>query len=490
MSNSIVSNRSTLKEFLASVATIQGDLSNITAPPFVLAEFSTVELPQYYADNPSLFVAPALEKDEEKRALLVLKNFLGSLRNQQYAGRKVEDGVKKPLNAFLGELFLGSWKDDSVGETRLISEQVSHHPPITACYLWNDKHGVRAEGFTQQEITFSGSVNIKQKGYAITHIDKYNEDYLIPMPNMKITGILGGRPYPELVSSYSIISSNGIVSEIKFQGKSLMGFGRGSKNSFEARMYRTDTPKDNLYTAKGSWTDSFSIFDGRSGREIEHFDVNTQRFIPLTVADPSEQDPWESRRAWSEVLGALRAGDMKGTTKAKSTLEDGQRNLRHDEKVRGEPWQPLFFRRKDSDPIFDRLSAFDKRSFIIDPEGGIWKVDRNAVANAKRPYHGALLPTGQMVKTEDAQAKEGLNHSGNSQHTMETNQHLHNRKADSVHSSSERTESFQKMDLYGTKDNQDQETISNAKGDELHAETISDSQIEAMLRAKYQSAPR
>src|SRR3954470_13732923 len=102
MSNEIASNRSRLKEFISSIATISGDLSNITAPPFVLAENSTVEIPQYWADHPYLWASPASEENPEKRALLVLKNFLGSLRGQQYAGRDEEDGVKKPLNAFLG----------------------------------------------------------------------------------------------------------------------------------------------------------------------------------------------------------------------------------------------------------------------------------------------------------------------------------------------------------------------------------------------------
>ena len=89
-----------------------------------------------------MFCAPASEPDPQKRALLVLRWFLAALRRQQYAGRDEKDGVKKPLNAFLGELFLAEWQDGN-GETKLISEQVSHHPPITACYLWNDKQGVR-----------------------------------------------------------------------------------------------------------------------------------------------------------------------------------------------------------------------------------------------------------------------------------------------------------------------------------------------------------
>ena len=106
-----------------SIATIRGDLSNITAPPFVLADKSTVEFPQYWAENPSIFLAPAFEPDPQKRALLVLKWFLSSLKSQQYAGKSPEAGVKKPLNAFLGELFLGQW-DDENGVTRLVSEQV------------------------------------------------------------------------------------------------------------------------------------------------------------------------------------------------------------------------------------------------------------------------------------------------------------------------------------------------------------------------------
>lgn len=127
---------------MQSISTIKGDLSNITAPPFLLASQSTAEFPAYWAENPSVFCAAASEPSPERRALLVLRWFLAALRRQQYAGRDEKDGVKKPLNAFLGELFLAEWQDQ-MGETKLISEQVSHHPPITACYLWNDQHGVR-----------------------------------------------------------------------------------------------------------------------------------------------------------------------------------------------------------------------------------------------------------------------------------------------------------------------------------------------------------
>jgi hypothetical protein len=397
--NSIASNRSALKDFLGSVATMSGDLSNVTAPPFVLAENSTVEIPQYWCDHAHLWVAPAAEENVERRALLVLEGFLGSLRNQQYAGREEKEGIKKPLNAFLGELFIGTWKEEDLGETKLVAEQVSHHPPITACYLWNDKHGVRAEGFTEQEITFSGNVTIKQRGYAVTHLDKYDEDYLIPMPGIKVKGILTGVPYPELHGDYSLVGSNGYTSRIKFGGKSF--WGGGQKNGFEAEMFHVDKPQETLYSVKGAWNGSWTVTDARTGTQIDTFDVTAIPSTPMHVAALQDQDAWESRRAWQAVISALRRGDMKGTADAKSVLEDGQRQMRSDEEARGEPWQALFFQNVDRDPVFEALAAHDP-SFTIDRAQGFWKINTDAIARAKKPYHGALLPTNQRAQEPDS----------------------------------------------------------------------------------------
>jgi oxysterol-binding protein-related protein 9/10/11 len=121
--SSISEKPSGLKQFLASISTIKGDLSNITAPPFLLAQKSATEYPASWCEHPSVLVAPASEPDPEKRALLVLKWYLSALKSQQYNTGENQDGVKKPLNAFLGELFIAEWDDES-GKTKLLSEQV------------------------------------------------------------------------------------------------------------------------------------------------------------------------------------------------------------------------------------------------------------------------------------------------------------------------------------------------------------------------------
>lgn len=97
----------------------------MTAPPFILGTTSLTEFSAYWTEHPSIFVAPASEPDPAKRALLVLKWFLSTLKSS-YSSRSDKFGSeKKPLNPFLGELFLGKWEDEA-GTTQLVSEQVRY----------------------------------------------------------------------------------------------------------------------------------------------------------------------------------------------------------------------------------------------------------------------------------------------------------------------------------------------------------------------------
>lgn len=397
---------STLKEFLASIATISGDLSNITAPPFVLDTKSVVELPAFWAERPSLFVAPAAPDDPAERALFVLRWFLASLRNQQYAGRPEDDPVKKPLNAFLGECFLAKWQDDS-GVTTLVSEQVSHHPPVTACRVWNEDHGVFAEGFTRQEITLNlGSIAIKQTGHALLTLrTRGDETYLIPLPDVKLKGILSGLSgaYPELDGSYTIPCTSGYYSVVEFSGKSLLG--SGSKNEFVARLHAPGkSEQDPLYTVAGNWNQSFTIYKGAETSEsaaTETLVLDDLPTVPLTLLqeDLDEQDPWESRRAWRGVHEALLKGDMSATAKAKSAVEQGQRDMRKDEEACGKTWETLFFKPDNEDAVASSLYRSILRE--LDPEDtvAIWKFDEELwKEGVKRPFHGNLTPDNKNGK--------------------------------------------------------------------------------------------
>lgn len=367
--------------------------SNITAPPFVLADKSTTELPRYWIEHPDLFCAPAYEESADRRLLAVLKWFLASLKGQQYAGREPNEGVKKPLNAFLGEIFTGSCGAEGE-ESRLVSEQVSHHPPVTACYLWNDTAGVRAEGYTRQEITFSGSVNIQQRGHAVLHVDKFDEDYLIPLPNVKVKGILTGGTYPELTEHCSLFSSAGYVADVDFSGKGFLGVG-GHKNHVQASIFKSDGAKhkDPVFTVEGNWSESLTFKDA-SGTVIDTYDVTTAKSTPFNTSSLDQQDAWESRKAWGDVISSIHQGNMQGVADSKNSLENAQRELRKQPQTSEEKWEALFFRRVESDPAAQRLLKIAGEPLDAKDTGGIWKFDAERWARVEKPWRGKLTPHG------------------------------------------------------------------------------------------------
>ncbi|QSZ30413.1 hypothetical protein DSL72_004936 [Monilinia vaccinii-corymbosi] len=370
-------NKGSWSAFLKSIASFNGDLSSLTAPPFILSSTSLTEYTSYWAEHPSIFVAPAAEKDPQKRALLVLKWFLSTLK-QHYASRSDKYGnEKKPLNPFLGELFLGKW-EDSCGTTELICEQVSHHPPVTAYQISNKQHGVYLQGYNAQKASFSRTINVKQIGHAILSIPAYNETYLITLPNLHIEGLIFGSPFVELESKSYITSSSGFTAKIDYSGK---GWLSGKKNSFIATLYPTGKEKDILYTIAGQWTKQFEIRGGGKKSDlIDSYDADASPVTPLSIAPIEEQDPLESRRAWSKVAAGIAAGDMDATGNEKTKIEVSQRELRLKEKNEGRIWERRYFTRMDSCPILQKLGPSIQLVADEDKTGGIWRFDEAKAA--------------------------------------------------------------------------------------------------------------
>ncbi|KAF2645035.1 Oxysterol-binding protein [Massarina eburnea CBS 473.64] len=377
--------------FLKSIASFNGDLSSMTAPAFILSTTSLVEFSSYWTEHPSVFVAPAAEKDPAKRCLLVLKWFLSTLK-QQYASRSEKLGSeKKPLNPFLGELFLGKWADEA-GETQLVSEQVSHHPPVTAYSIWNEKAGIRLQGYNAQKASFSRTINVKlqQIGHALLHIDEYNEDYFITLPSLHIEGLISGSPFVELNGQSYIQSSSGYTAKIDYSGR---GWLSGKSNTFSASLYPEDKKKEPVYTVEGQWNNGFTIKDAKGKETLDSYDPATTKVTPLTIPEIPEQDHFESRRAWEKVANAIKAGDMDTTSTQKSIIENRQRAMRKQEKEEGREWERRFFTKSPKAPaVLEKLAGKLGEQLNEGQTGGIWVFDTNKAKEAKPPFHPDVTP--------------------------------------------------------------------------------------------------
>ncbi|KAM0542534.1 hypothetical protein ACHAPJ_012742 [Fusarium lateritium] len=384
---------SRIKDLIKFLSGIKDDLANITAPPSFLAPCSVVENPQCWAERPAVFVAPSLEESAVKRSLLVLRMFLIGLRRQYYIGGGPGISIKKPLNAFLGEVYLSSWtadmNDHEPATVKLVSEQVSHHPPTTAMHIASDTYGIRAHGYARVEMKFSGILKIRQIGHTALHIDKFDEDYLLPLPAVQVRGFLSACLYPEILGIYRIPSTSGYIAEIKFTGS---GVFRGQTNKFEARIYReNDKTKAPIYTVDGIWSRGWTVVDCSTGEVLESYNVeeedaklNTRR--GEREEDIEQQDDWETHKAWHEVLQGIREGDIETILKEKSAVEQAQREMRKEEWARGERWKPLLFHnslRSEDYKVFNLLGEVGNMELDSDETLGIWRIDNMDQHNIK-----------------------------------------------------------------------------------------------------------
>ncbi|OCF59364.1 oxysterol binding protein [Kwoniella mangroviensis CBS 10435] len=340
--------------FIKSLAQMTGDLSSMTAPPFILSPTSLTEFPAYWCEHPNLFAEISEGKTEQDRMERVLRWFIDTL-SAQYTTRNEKMGSeKKPLNPVLGELFYGIWPDlNGRGETRLIVEQVSHHPPITAYYIENAKAGVKLQGHSGQKTSFTGTaINVKQSGHAVLTVQPKNgqkeEKYLITLPKLRIEGIIWGSPYIELTDTNAIQSSTGLTAQIDYKGK---GYFSGKSHSFKASI--ANASGKSVQTYEGQWTGKSHI----GGSKGPIFLDTTAPKEEVTVRDVSQQTEWESRKLWVNVAKGIRTGNYDEAGKDKTRIENEQRQRRKDETTNSTTWEHLHFTHVDSDSDYQFLSA-------------------------------------------------------------------------------------------------------------------------------------
>lgn len=320
----------------------------------------------YWAEPPSFFVAAAREPSAIRRSLAILKWFIVTRNGERQPIKK------KPLNPFLGELFLGNFDQPGTGRTDVVAECVSHHPPMAAFRIVNEANGIQLQGYSRSKMSFSTSLCFEHIGHTMLHLSKHAEDYLITQPKMHLSGLIPPWRQDFEGKSY-IIGSNSIIVELDFTTKSWFGF--GSNHAFTARAYWTETPTSSIYTVKGTWKpETYTVYDGVTGAVIEvvKLEEGSLQLATINTKSLTEQDPLESRRAWRPVAAAMEEGNLAKATMEKSKLEEAQRAARKKELEAGEPWQSRYFHSGD-DKLAEQLLARVGGKLRQDETKGVWR---------------------------------------------------------------------------------------------------------------------
>ncbi|XP_051879573.1 oxysterol-binding protein-related protein 1-like isoform X2 [Pristis pectinata] len=155
----------------------------------------------------------------------------------------------KPFNPLLGETYELVRQDLGF---KLISEQVSHHPPISAFHAEGLHQNFVFHGSIYPKLKFWGkSVEAEPKGIITLELNKHNEAYTWSNPTCCVHNIIVGRLWIEQYGNVEIINhKSGEKCILNFKPCGLFG-----KELHKVEGYIQDKSKKKLCAIYGKWTE-------------------------------------------------------------------------------------------------------------------------------------------------------------------------------------------------------------------------------------------
>ncbi|KAJ8402393.1 hypothetical protein AAFF_G00368820 [Aldrovandia affinis] len=319
------------------------DLSKVVLPTFILEPRSFLDKLSDYYYHADFLSEAAIEENAYNRMKKVVKWYLSGFY-------KKPKGLKKPYNPIIGETFRCMWLHSKTSsKTFYISEQVSHHPPVSAFYVSNRKDGFCLSGSILAKSKFYGnSLSAILDGEARLTFLNRGEDYVMNMPYAHCKGILYGTMTLELAGQVTITcEKTGYSAQLEFKLKPFLG----SNDSVNEVAGKIKLGKEVLATLEGHWDSEIFINDKKTGVVDTFWDptpeLRQSRLTRCTVP-LEEQGDFESERLWQHVTRAINNKDQTEATNEKFLLEEAQRKSARERKAKCEEWSSALF---EQDPI-------------------------------------------------------------------------------------------------------------------------------------------
>lgn len=246
-----------------------------------------------------------------------------------------------------------------------LTEQTSHHPPVSAFYIDCPEKGLHAKGFDQITAKFTGtSIRVSpgehNLGIFITVDRRDHETYQLTHPAAHLGGILRGALSVTVSDMcYVTCPETNLKAILRYYDDGWLG---RTTNKVEGIIFRYDPDNDDKHQIKDVPLDDILVRLGGPWKEKIVFTVGNQPLdshppekqttiidiVPLSVAPkvlpPTEKQlPNESLQLWGEVTKAIVAKQFSRATTVKQELEEAQREKAREREKKGETWTPVFF---------------------------------------------------------------------------------------------------------------------------------------------------
>eukprot|EP00163_Fabomonas_tropica_P007898 TRINITY_DN17539_c0_g2_i1.p1 TRINITY_DN17539_c0_g2~~TRINITY_DN17539_c0_g2_i1.p1 ORF type:complete len:765 (-),score=225.59 TRINITY_DN17539_c0_g2_i1:117-2411(-) len=275
----------------------------------------------------------------------------------------------KPFNPMLGETWEWDRQDD--WGIRLLCEQVSHHPPITAFWVHHKEWVYHGDAQIKSKF-WGNSIEVMPVGTAHVHFARWGDHYTFEKVTTCVHSLFGTRwtdHYGEMVITNH---SNGEIVKLKFVKK---GWVSGQYQLVGCAYDRKGTPK---YMMGGHWNEGlYAIpcpegFNEKEFRKSAHKrdwknDPNAITLWKYEAPPPECEAMYqlsphaqtinqlhEKQKGWLAPTDAryrpdqrlLEDGDLKTATVEKVRLEEKQRAARRLREKNGEAWRPRWFEKR------------------------------------------------------------------------------------------------------------------------------------------------
>ncbi|XP_076874531.1 oxysterol-binding protein-related protein 2 isoform X2 [Brachyhypopomus gauderio] len=173
------------------------ELSKITMPIVFNEPLSFLQRLTEYMEHAYLVHKACTLSDSIERMQLVAAFAVSAVASQW-------DRTGKPFNPLLGETYELIREDDGY---RLISEQVSHHPPISAFYAESLSQDFNFHGSIYPKLKFWGkSVEAEPKGTMTLELSKHREAYTWTNPMCCVHNVILGKLWIEQYGTVEIVN--------------------------------------------------------------------------------------------------------------------------------------------------------------------------------------------------------------------------------------------------------------------------------------------
>ncbi|KAI0475388.1 oxysterol-binding family protein [Xylariaceae sp. FL0804] len=246
-----------------------------------------------------------------------------------------------------------------------LTEQTSHHPPVSAFYVSCPEKGLHARGYDQISAKFTGtSIKVSpgehNLGIFVTLERRGDETYQLTHPAAHLGGILRGTLSVTVGDmAYITCPKTRLKAILHYVEEGWLG---RAQNKMEGVIFKYDPNNDTKTRIKdvpdsdvvarlgGAWKDRIVFTLGPkpvdshpSEKQTTIIDLNPLAVAPKSLPPKELQAENESLQLWDGVTQAINSKQYTKATNVKVELEEKQREKARERERKNETWEPIFF---------------------------------------------------------------------------------------------------------------------------------------------------